>query len=261
MASRIGNVFRQQRPEQCGPPGDCPNFRVSDNGTVPFTAVCREFRPASTELLTGPPPEARAAAGRFTASRAARIAGLLTAVTVGLAVAASCERIAMGQAGDDSDRQAEYNVKLAYLCNFTRYVTWPADGASKDDGGEWIIGVLGEDPFRGALDRVAASGRKVAGRKLAARHFASLKDYKPCHILFVPKSVPRKQQDAVVPAMQGKPVLVVGEIAGFATAGGCVNFFFDDDNVRFEINVDALKAQHLEASSKLLALAKIVKRP
>jgi len=224
MASRIGNVFRHEPSTQCGPSRAC------------------------------------AAAERLAVFGIARIAGVLAAATIGLIVAASCTRMAMGQAGDDSERQAEYNVKLAYLCNFTRYVTWPADAASKD-GGEWIIGVLGEDPFRGALDRIAASGRKVAERKLVTRHFASLKDYKPCHILFIPKSVPRKQQDAVIQAMQGKPVLVVGEIGGFAAAGGCVNFYLDEDSVRFEINVDALKAQRLEASSKLLSLAKIVKRP
>jgi len=43
--------------------------------------------------------------------------------------------------------------------------------------------------------------------------------------------------------------------------GGLRQFYLDEDNVRFEINIDALKEQHIEASSKLLSLAKIVKQP
>ena len=65
-------------------------------------------------------------------------------------------------------------------------------------------------------------------------------------------------------ARRTKETLAMDEVdlpVDFAAMGGCVNFYVDQDNVRFEINLVALKEQHLDASSKLLSLAKIVKRP
>jgi len=51
---------------------------------------------------------------------------------------------------------------------------------------------------------------------------------------------------------------VVGEGAGFAEHGGGIQFFLEDNKLRFAINVDAVHRAHLTVSSKLLALAKIV---
>jgi len=217
--------------------------------------VCRQTRARDSGLPAEP-----VAARRIACSGILRIAGLLALTMAGLCIAASCVAIVWGQSPEEGNDQQEYNVKLAYVCSFARYITWPAEVVDREKGDEWIIGVLGEDPFRGALDRIAASGRKVQGRKIVARHFASLDDYRRCHVLFIPKTVPRKQQEAAIRALRGKPVLVVGEIDGFAAIGGCVNFYREEDNVRFEINLDALRDHHIKASSKLLALAKIVKQ-
>jgi hypothetical protein len=216
-----------------------------------------------TQTGDGVLPAERVAACRVACSGIFRTPGFLAVTIAGLCLAAGSAMIARGQTPDEGDDRQEYNVKLAYLCNFVRYIAWPADAAAQEKAkdGEWIIGVLGEDPFRGALDRVAASGRRVVGRKIIVRHFTSLDHYRPCHILFIPKTAPRKQHEAAIRALRGKPVLLVGETVDFAAIGGCVNFYRDEDNVRFEINLDALRDHHVEASSKLLALAKIVKRP
>lgn len=163
-----------------------------------------------------------------------------------------------GQSAQTTDEQLEYNVKLAYLCNLGRYIDWPANVMPKGSD-VLVIGILGPDPFQGTLDQIAAE-RKIQGRTVAVRHFASMKDYQPCHILFMSKAVPFDEQGAAVRDLRGKPVLLVGEIPGFAAQGGCVNFYRDGDNVRLEINPDAVQSQHLQASSKLLNLAKIVKQ-
>jgi ribosome-associated protein YbcJ (S4-like RNA binding protein) len=51
--------------------------------------------------------------------------------------------------------------------------------------------------------------------------------------------------------------LLVGETPGFAERGGAVNFFIEENKVRFEINPEVAKRRHLKISSKLLGLAKI----
>ena len=157
----------------------------------------------------------------------------------------------------ETDEKLEYNVKLAYLCNLGRYVDWPAD-VSPVNSETLVIGILGRDPFHGTLDELVV-GRKIQGRKIEVRHFASLDDYRPCHILFIPRTVPAEEWKAAIEKLHGKPVILVGETPGFAAEGGCVNFYRDGENVRLEINPDALHNHYLKASSKLLSLAKIVK--
>ena len=60
-------------------------------------------------------------------------------------------------------------------------------------------------------------------------------------------------------SLKGKCVLTIGETEGFAQTGGVINFTLEENKVRFEINVDAAERSHLKISSKLLALAKVVK--
>ena len=51
---------------------------------------------------------------------------------------------------------------------------------------------------------------------------------------------------------------LVGEEPGFADEGGTVNFFLEENRIRFEINTEVAKQDQLKISSKLLSLAKIV---
>jgi hypothetical protein len=53
-------------------------------------------------------------------------------------------------------------------------------------------------------------------------------------------------------------VLTVGEIEGFARRGGTINFYLEDDKVRFEINPESTRERGLRMSSQLLALGRIV---
>ena len=52
----------------------------------------------------------------------------------------------------------------------------------------------------------------------------------------------------------------MGEEPGFAERGGTINFFLEENRIRFEINTEVAKQDQLKISSKLLSLAKIVGR-
>lgn len=151
----------------------------------------------------------------------------------------------------------EYKLKVAYLYNFTRYVTWPKE-AFESPKSPFVIGILGSDPLGKAIDSVART-KKVGGRTLVVKRFASEGEYTPCHILFVSGAVQNSNHDAALRVAEGKPVLIVGEAQGFAARGGTVSFF-DDTNgtVGFEINIDATKRQMITFQAPVLKLANIV---
>lgn len=153
-----------------------------------------------------------------------------------------------------AEASREYQLKAAFLYNFAQFVEWPAD-IFPDAKSPIVIGVAGDDPFDGALDR-AIAGKTVGGRPLAVRHISRAEETKGCHLLYVPAE---GEQDlaALIRRIGVSPVLTVGETDRFMAHGGIVRFYLEDNKLRFEINVDAAQRSHLRVSAKLLRLARV----
>ena len=151
----------------------------------------------------------------------------------------------------------EYKIKVAYIYNFARYIKWPKD-AFENDKSPFVIGILGDAPFGDTLRQLAGS-RKIFGRRIVIRRFAAPREYEPCQILFLTRTTDAEARKETVELTHGRPVLILGESAGFARQGAGINFYYDiDDTIGFEINVDSLKRRHLVVDARLLKLARVV---
>jgi len=146
----------------------------------------------------------------------------------------------------------EYQLKAVFLFNFSQFVEWPA-AAFDSPSAPLIIGVEGPNPF-GRYLAETVKGESIAGRPVVVRYFASKADIRPCHILFINK----KDSREVISLIQGKSVLTVGDNENFTTSGGIIQFFTEQNKIRFQISPAAARAANLNISSKLLRLAKIV---
>ena len=162
------------------------------------------------------------------------------------------------QYDEGSEISREYAIKAAYLYQFGRYVEWPAQ-AFADERAPLVIGVLGADPFGNLLEEIART-KRIEGRPIVIRRFTSAADCTFCHILFVCASVDSESKTLILQKVRGNPTLLVGEEPGFAERGGTINFFLDENKIRFEINTEVARRDQLKISSKLLSLAKIVSR-
>ena len=111
------------------------------------------------------------------------------------------------QSDDDSDVNREYAIKAAYLYQFGRYVQWPAN-AFASDGSPLVIGIFGADQFSSSLEKIART-KRIDGRPIAVRRFASMAEYTPCHILFVSSSVSPKQKAMAIQKSQQSALLLV----------------------------------------------------
>lgn len=152
----------------------------------------------------------------------------------------------------------EYDLKVAYLYNFTRYFAWPKT-AFESDHAPFVIGVLGDDPLGAALDDVARR-KTVRGRPIVIRRFTSWKDYKPCQLLFLPKTIAQATRAKVIAQTRRSPLLLIGETRGFAADGATVNFYPDiNGTIGFEINVGATAQRKLGVDARLLKLARVVR--
>jgi hypothetical protein len=149
----------------------------------------------------------------------------------------------------------EYEVKAAFLYNFSKFVEWPPD-AFQSEKAPITLCVFLHDPFGSALDDVIR-GKSSNNRQFVARRVSELRDLKTCQLVFVGDRE-NKRVPEVLNSLKGSSALVVGESQGFADRGGGIQFYMEDNKVRFSANVDALQRARLTVSSKLLALARIV---
>lgn len=150
----------------------------------------------------------------------------------------------------------ESEVKAAFLYRFIGYVQYPA-AAFESDNSPYVIGILGKTPIAGPLQQ-AVRGKTAMGRPIVVKQLRLGDELRKCHILFVAESESHRLPK-VLEILRDAPVLTVGESADFAAKGGMIGFFVDQNRLRFEINVDAARRAHLDISSKLLNLARLVK--
>ena len=150
----------------------------------------------------------------------------------------------------------EYQVKAAFIYNFARFIEWPSD-AFRDPKDPIMTCVLGHDPFGHWLPDTI-EGHSVERHPLVIRRISKPSDATACQILFVAASEPRRTWSAI--AESSRPgTLTIGESVE-ASDCAVINFVLEQDRVRFGINIQAAELEKLRISSRLLDLAKTVKK-
>lgn len=150
----------------------------------------------------------------------------------------------------------EYVVKAGFFYNFAKYVEWP-EAAFEDAKAPIRIGIVGKDPFGETLDTVLRA-KTVNERAFVISRYRTPGEIQACHILFVPGGE-SDQLPRILEKVGKSGVLIVGERADFARAGGIINILVEDQKPKLEINPDAALEQKITINSKLLKVARIVK--
>lgn len=147
---------------------------------------------------------------------------------------------------------SEYEIKAAFIYNFSIYMNWPEPNIDKP----FVIGVIGKDPFGELLDD-AMRGKRVDRRKVVVRRFSRLEEIVDSDVLFVASSE-APSLERILKILDGVPVLTIAEMDQFAERGGMINLTTDGNRVRFEVNLEAINRAGLKASSQMLRLAKLI---
>jgi hypothetical protein len=171
--------------------------------------------------------------------------------TLALSLALACSAALIAQ----SKVATEYEIKAAFLYNFAKFVEWPPS-AFTDPKQPLSVCVFGRDPFGHSLEE-AMDGKSVGNRPVILGRARQLAGLAGCHVVFV-SAMESPRLVEILGGMRGHNILLVGESEGFASAGGIIQFVFEQNRVRFAINPDAANRSGLKISSRLLALATIV---
>lgn len=152
----------------------------------------------------------------------------------------------------DSPVSKEYQIKAAFLYNFTKFVEWPPQ-RFETTASPIRIGVLGTNPFGDELELIVR-GRKINGRELKIKILESTNEATTVDLLFVTAGEEKRITDDMA-KIQSAGVLTVGESKQFGELGGIIIFTKVAGKIRFEINQDSAEQAGLKISAQLLKLA------
>lgn len=150
----------------------------------------------------------------------------------------------------------EYQIKAAFLFNFTQFVEWPSRSFPTSQSPA-VIGILGTNPFGNYLEETIA-GESINKHPLTIQHFNSVDDIANCQVLFV-NIQDKNQLQIIIEKLKGKNILTISDANGFSKLGGMIRLYTKNDKINIQVNLEAAKAEDLVISSKLLKLAEIVK--
>jgi hypothetical protein len=150
---------------------------------------------------------------------------------------------------------SEYQLKAVFLYNFTKFIEWAPEAFSSDTA-PFVVGVLGDDPFGGALDQTV-NGKTMNGRPLTVKYLKWGQNMRECQLLFISASE-RKRLPQILENLRGSSVLTVSDINSFCQQGGIIGLELENNKIGFVINTNIAEQARLRISSKLLSLAKMV---
>lgn len=144
-------------------------------------------------------------------------------------------------------------LKAALVYKLAQFVTWPEAAGNRQD---FLMCVLGEDPFDGALDRLA--GRSLDQRTIQVRHFSQSDSVaRSCHLLILgPDKTPFEQ--VILRQFSRQPILTLGEGRRFAEHGGMIQFRQQGRKMRFVINLGRVREAGLDIAAPLLSMAEVI---
>lgn len=159
------------------------------------------------------------------------------------------------------EQDLERGLKVAYLYNFTHFISWPDARL----GDAFHLCVLGDPELATALKVIQQSEKRAQGRPIQVLALNEMPvEPAACQIFFIGEQA----IDRVAQArdrFRGEPVVLVADSAGLARRGIAINFFLKPDvlgegkRLRFEINPSALAGRGLQVDAQLYEVAEIVR--
>jgi hypothetical protein len=146
----------------------------------------------------------------------------------------------------------EVQVKAVFVYNFVQFAEWPTTSFAEPSS-PLIIGILGEDPFGSFLDRIV-QGEKIGEHPIHVRRFANAEEARSSHILFIDKNKSRNIEE-ILEKLRGRSILTISDMKDFASRGGVIGFFVEDNKTKFEVNLKEYKNSNVVISSRVLRLA------
>jgi len=140
-------------------------------------------------------------------------------------------------------------AQTMFIYNFSRLIQWPAGSSS----GDFVIGVVGDNEIYNSLVTFVAN-KKVGAQSITVKKFDDPQSVTRCQIIFVGDSKIARLNE-VIRKLQGSNSLIITERKGMINSGSAIDFFMDQDKLRFVMNTGNAEKYNLIVSKSLQDMA------
>jgi hypothetical protein len=140
-------------------------------------------------------------------------------------------------------------AQALFIYNFSRLIQWPATSS----GGDFVIGVVGDNEIYNSLVSYVAN-KKVGSQSIIVKKFDDPQSVPRCHIVFVGDGKVSRLNE-LISKLQGTNSLIITERKGMINSGSAIDFFMDEDKLKFVMNADNAEKYNLIVSKALQDMA------
>jgi hypothetical protein len=152
----------------------------------------------------------------------------------------------------DEISQAAYLVKSVTLYKICLFTMWPEKDAAKE---AFNIIILGQLPKGNKIS--IPDEKRHKGRKIIIKEIQMLSEIEKCDVLFITSSM-NDRLESVLASVKKRPILTFADTQGFAQRGVMVNFYIEEDKVKFELNRREIFNSPLKMSPQIFSIGKNV---
>ncbi|MCK5055278.1 MAG: YfiR family protein [Candidatus Aminicenantes bacterium] len=150
----------------------------------------------------------------------------------------------------DSDVMEESKLKSIFIYQIGKFTRWPQQTTDPDT--PFVISIIGKTSPGSEID--IPGDKTIDNREILIRKISKLQEVPGSDVLFVTNSEAYRLE-TILDHIGNIPVLTFGDTEGFAERGVIVNFCIENNKLRFEINLEAVKKASLHLEFRLVKLA------
>lgn len=139
--------------------------------------------------------------------------------------------------------------KALFIYNFTKYIEWP--GADP----EFTIGIVGNSLIADELS-IIAQKMKVGSKPIVIKKFSQASAVARCQMVYVPQQMSGSLKE-MSQRLSGQAILIISDGQSSLSNSG-INFIEIEGKQKFEISKQYMSLHHLNVSSALYSLGKVV---
>lgn len=144
---------------------------------------------------------------------------------------------------------SEYGMKAVLFYRLSQFVYWPADERPPMP---LVLCVVGKNPFGNSIAQLNEGIGNVEIR-------LGPSETNGCHLLFISRSE-TANLDSWLSRTEGRRIVTVSDIAGFARAGGMIELPLDGERVSIVINRRTAQKKGFGFNAQLLRLARMIEQ-
>ncbi|MFN8255134.1 MAG: YfiR family protein [Bacteroidales bacterium] len=154
----------------------------------------------------------------------------------------------------------EYLLKSVFILKIPSFIEWPVNANYNAGNKDFVIAIMGADPFKGKLPTLIKSEQiTIKNKQVVVKLISKPEESFGCDMLFISSSE-KYNITKILTLLAGKPILTISDSKAFTEKGVMINLYVAGEKLAFDVNLKKALESNIYISSKFLVNANKVEK-